>query len=300
MDKPAYQKVVTLIPRDLSGLFDGRARAGSPAVFPFCRNEDLWARQMPIPSRLAEAILTRDLPDDFSYNISLSGSEGWLFLDGNGASDSRKFDLASGIAYPGDLVVRNDTQYQGWGRLILRNQIEFFHAAGLRKMEINAAREAGAYSWARMGFLPEMPLDAGFQRDLKRRYELISPFLDMTAASASLPVTLLRAQDLWAVADAATDVAPLLPDFFKTAAQSFSGIDKETSNTISVLFAARLAQGHKVTLGQFLLAGQSYRAFIDLGDAAQLQRAGNYAGGWRYIGFTGVDSARHVPDSPAP
>lgn len=294
-------KTISLVPDDLSEFFDARATETAPASRPFCRDEKLWAQQMPIPSRLAEAILKRDLPADCGYQVLLlSDTEGWLFLDGGDYSDSRKFDLATGIVQPGDLVIHGDTQYQGLGRRIMRNQIEFFHAIGMKKLRIQAAREAGGYSWPRMGFLPEMPLDAGFQRALERRYELITPFLDASAAAASLPVTLTQAHDLWVIADQSVDIAARLPDFFKVAAQSFSGADKETSNTIDVLLGGRARQGHPVTLGQFLLAGTSYPAFLDLDDASQMMRAGAYAGGWRYIGFADVAGKRPVPQAPAP
>lgn len=287
MDKPG---TISLIPPELAARFaactDAQASSASAAAPPFCRDEKLWAQRMPIPSALAVAILQRDLPPDCTYNISLYDDEGWLFLDGDDASDSRKFDMACGTVQPGDLVIRHDAQYQGLGRLILRNQIEFFHAIGMKQLKINAAREAGGYSWARMGFLPDMPLDSELTDNLQRRYELIKPFLTAAATPDLLPVPVKQPHDLWAIADASVNIAACLPAFFSAAAQSFSGSDKEISNTIGALFDRRLRDGKPVTLGQFLLAGMSYPAFLDLNDASQLKRVGDYAGGWRYIGFT--------------
>ncbi len=292
-------KTISLVPDDLSEFFAARATETAPASPLFCRDEKLWAQQMPVPPRLAEAILKRDLPADCNYQVLLlSDTEGWLFLDGGDYSDSRKFDLATGIVQPGDLVIHGDTQYQGLGRRIMRNQIEFFHAIGMKKLRIQAAREAGGYSWPRMGFLPEMPLSPETVQDIKRRYELIKPFLAIDEIPGALPLPPKEAHDLWVIADQSVDIAARLPAFFETAAQSFSGTDKETSNTIDVLLGGRARQGHPVTLGQFLLAGQSYPAFIDLNDAAQLMRAGHYAGGWRYIGFAAATGKS--PMSPAP
>lgn len=280
---------ISLIPPELAARFAACAGVssayGAAAAFPFCRDEKNWNRLMPIPAALAVAILRRDLPDDCTYNISFSGDEGWLFLDGRDASDSRKFNMAHGVVQPGDLVIRNDAQYQGLGRLIMRNQIEFFHAIGMKHLQINASSQAGGYSWARMGFLPDMPLDPEFTRVLQRRYELIKPFLAATDMPDALPLPIKQPHDLWAIADASADIAPRLPDFFSKAAQSFSGGDKEISNTIACLFENRLRQGKSVTLGQFLLAGTTYPASLDLNDVAPLKRAGAYAGGWRYIGF---------------
>lgn len=295
-------KTISLVPDDLSEFFDARATETAPASPLFCRDEKLWAQQMPIPPRLAEAILKRDLPADCEYQVLLlSDTEGWLFLDGGDYSDSRKFDLVTGVVQPpGDLLIRSDAQYQGMGRRITRNQIEFFHAIGMKKLRIQAAREAGGYSWPRMGFLPEMPLIPETVQDIKRRYELIKPFLAIDEIPGALPLPPKEAHDLWVIADQSVDIAARLPDFFKVAAQSFSGADKETSNTIDVLLGGRARQGHPVTLGQFLLAGTSYPAFLDLDDASQMMRAGAYAGGWRYIGFADVAGKRPVPQAPAP
>lgn len=294
------EKTISLIPADLSDMFGACAAERAVASPFFCRDEKSWARQVRIPPGLAESILQRDLPANFEYRIMLSGTEGWLFLDGGNCSDSRKFDLATGIVQPGDLVIHGDTQYQGLGRRIMRNQIEFFHAIGMKTLSINASREAGGYSWPRMGFLPEMPLNPESVHDMERRYALIEPFLTAGERPAALPLPPREAQDLWVIADQSVDIAARLPDFFKVAAGSFSGGDKETSNTIEALLGRRVRQRRPVTLGQYLLAGTSYPAFLDLDNAAQMKRAGAYAGGWRYIGFADATGKRSVPDSPAP
>lgn len=289
------EKTMSLIPDDLSEMFGACVAERALASPFFCRDEKSWAQHVRIPPGLGESILKRDLPADFEYRIMLSGTEGWLFLDGGDCSDSRKFDLATGIVQPGDLVIHGDTQYQGLGRRIMRNQIEFFHAIGMKTLRIHASREAGGYSWPRMGFLPDMPLNPESANDMKRRYDLIKPFLAAGDCPAALPLPPNEARDLWVIADQSVDIAARLPEFFKAAAGSFSGGDKEVSNTMQVLFGERVRQGRTVTLGQFLLAGTSYPAYLDLADAAQMKRAGAYAGGWRYIGYAAEPAHRASP-----
>lgn len=252
-----------------------------------CINPALWRVAMSALSPgAAAAILIRDLPDDPDPRIFVEGREGRLYLHGMGYSDGRRFDLQTRTVHAGDLHVGSHAQRGGLGRIIMRNQIEFFHAAGFDRFHIQAAREAGAYSWPRMGFLPETPIDPDFLQDLRHRFAVVAPMMsaEEQGALAAL-IQLNEASDVWKISDQTTNLTPRLRTFFNHSAQTLSGREREIANTLKILFHNQIKDEKPVSLGQVMLCGLSFPAVLDFNNVAQMKRAGAYVGGWTYIGF---------------
>lgn len=257
-----------------------------------CTNSELWGMAMSaLTPGAAAAILIRDLPGDPDPSVFIEGREGRLYLHGMGYSDGRRFDLLTRTVHAGDLHVWSHTQRSGLGRTIMRNQIEFFHAAGFDHFRIQAAREAGAYSWPRMGFLPEMPIAADFLQDLQHRFAVAALMMSAEEKSAMAQlIQLNEAEDVWKISDQATDMTPRLRSFFNHSAQysdgrALDGRGREIANTLKILFHNRIKDEKPVSLGQVMLCALSFPAVLDFHNVAQMKRAGAYVGGWKYIGF---------------
>lgn len=260
-----------------------------------CTKPELWEATLSIPADLAGAILTRDLPSGTKLACQLATVEGAPVRNGQLVTDLQhesfsyiqNFDLTTGTTSSGLIKVKEDRQYAGLGRTLLRNEIEFAHAAGLKTFNIVAAETAGAYTWARFGFLPSTAslMLGGLPAEVGRRFDLVKNLLTPDESRNVIPWSrMLRPKDIWHVAGNALDLAPRLREKFNQLS-TLCREEREFYEEMQAKFGRRIDHGKPVTLGQVLLAEQTWAGFLDLTNSEQMKRAGDYAGGWKYIGF---------------
>jgi hypothetical protein len=260
-------------------------------------DKKLWKRYIPMTEKQAGAILGRDLPGNVRFSIEF-GEDGKaefsLFTKEKIFSDSRSVDFKKAVLLPGYL--KCSRQGKGIGRIAMRNQIEFFRACGIRRFEITAGLEAGGYSWARFGFLPEKISDPRFdehaRRHVRDRYEAIESLLDADEKlGLSRIVKLRRRKDIWRLADAPVDVGPRLSALFNKTASGKTECREPLKTLFKVLaddrvikdtVEERIAARKPLFIGRLLLSGAFWDGVMNFDNKEQMERAGNYVGGWKY------------------
>lgn len=258
-------------------------------------NMDLWMGRSGLDPVIAGTILLRDLPPDTGITAHFSATTPHamrLDITGPDHYSNRTFLMNKGVACPGNFSVGPENRQNGLGRRIMRNQIEFAHAAGMKRINITAALSTGGYAWARFGFLPDMPdlLINGVAAGINQGFTAISRFLTDSEKRDIIPFTrMMRPKDIWHVADNRTDIASRLRDAFESGITHGKG-DRLMVADLKYRFREIVAQGKPVTVGQALLCGRVWNGHLDLGNAEQMKRAGDYSGGWKYLTITGGPS----------
>ena len=258
-----------------------------------------WNKYVPLAPDVAYRILTRDLPR--GTQVAFVG----LDTDGTGLlkiekdekiganhrdvfSNSRHFKLEEGKVESGSVSVAGRRQGRGYGRLTMRNQIEFFHACGVKRFEILAASENGGYTWARVGFLPTDvagDLKTGVARDVRAQLRDLRLVLDdKTISKVENYLRFRRRTDLWRIADMDIDLMPLLAPAFNEEEGKFSPDQKkELRSRFGEDFRDAARDSRPLPLGRVLLTGTSWDGVLDLNDRKQMKRVGAYCGGWKCI-----------------
>lgn len=275
-----------------------------------CDNKSIWDKYIPIDMPVALDVLSRDLPLQPLVSIQLQNDGiGRLTVLSNGSYCCFvNFDFKKGLVEEAHFEVGRNFQAQGIGRLVVRNQIEFFAAIGVKKFGMKAGMEAGGYTWARMGFVPDSLRSPEFMktgRDLiMKRYAALRPYLSAEEQGYVGEYYYLREfADMTALADAQFDLGPRLGALFREASApgSHEAMEKvETLRRSFIRFGAdygseawdqvkeRALAGRKLPLGQVLLSGTIWKGHLDLGDAAQMKRAADYSGGFKYLRFENI------------
>ncbi|MDB5490746.1 MAG: hypothetical protein JWO78_595 [Micavibrio sp.] len=256
-----------------------------------CLQSRAWNVSVPVNPDLAVHILTRDLPDVEEVELEYSpyANEVSCSLRGDGYYDRRDFGLGSGRTGHGTVSVDVRKQGAGIGRILMRNEIEFAHALNMRTFSIYAGGSAGGYTWASLGFEPDKIDSEDFNtytRNLiSRHYEAVKDCLTEEERYNVRPLLdLIRTKDLRQLARQDADFSVRLKTVFAQAVNHDSE-QNLVRDSLRERFNVRLRLGKKITLGQVLLAGTTWRGHIDLQDPVQMRRAGEYAGGWKYIGL---------------
>lgn len=249
----------------------------------------LWDKYVPMPRPEAEKILTRDLPEGVRVSLDFmrGGGKGTLSISGQGIFEMRTFDMDRKVIHPG-MVSTAQQKGHGYGRILMRNEIEFFRACGVKRFDINASSTAGGYVWARFGFTPKpeavIPLLMRLQDNFRALKDILTPQEQAEAQAAIRGEG--RPEDVWGISDLRTDIAPRLRDIFakanggdaaaRTLCDQLTGIEA-IKNAVEEITYDRRA----MPLGRALLAGSHWQGYFDLSDPAQNKRAAENIGGWK-------------------
>ncbi|MGZ9097139.1 MAG: hypothetical protein ACXW30_02440 [Micavibrio sp.] len=269
----------------------------------------LWNKFIPLTPKQAVEVLGRDLPPETTFTISGLDQEG----DGDLDIAAPKKDQSGGAQFEQNQsfyfskktldsgVSHVDAAYQqkNLGRTIYRNQIEFFHACGIRKFFLYATLGNGAYTWARLGFLPVDVKSDSFKKTVigpaRKRFaalEAILPADERAVLESALKFR--KRDDLWRLVDTKTDLRPLIkPDdferqgkIFKHLSQTMSLADTiKTCKTLRDIYDVAVERNVPLKAGRLLMVGLSWDAELDMGNVSQMRRVGQYTGGWKYINF---------------
>lgn len=246
-----------------------------------------WRNNLPVSRVAAEQMLTFAMPPNVCFQVQVDERHGGVLSvnENDVMSDSRQFDLAEGIVYPGMMIV--SAQERGLGTHAMANYINFFSACGVGSLKIGAGLDAGAYTWARFGALPDDPRDYNIWDNVIPRYRAIRPALsDKDRHELDAVVADRSPESVWRVADVRTDVGFILHDVFQRDAMG-SHEDHVILKNVSLAFN-RCDVGKRVTkagmecgdmpMGQYLLAGASWDGHIDISnpDSAQMKRVSQY------------------------
>lgn len=260
-----------------------------------------WNNHIPLSPRTAYEILTRDLPAGTRVSFTEMDDHGGgnLTLEnlsdaGDGRetfSNDREFNLSRHEVYQGTVRVHSAQQSRHIGRHSMRNQIEFFHACGVREFNILAGSKNGGYTWARLGFLPaEFDGDfcASMRRAVNKDMDILRPILDpATRTRIDRSLRFRRRTDLWRIADTDTDLVPVLSGVFNRASADAAPADIALRDTLRLrygdAFDRAVSSGRPLPLGRVLLTGTSWDGILDMNDKRQMRRVGAYCGGWKYI-----------------
>jgi hypothetical protein len=261
-----------------------------------CQNPDLWASYVPFGMESALHVLTRglDMPD---ISFSFTFQDNPQFSPELDVISTRlTYHIATGT-HPGTLGsghinVYDQHQGKNIGRLLGRNLIEFYSLCGHHHEVYTTAGDVnGGYTWAKYGLLPSQLHDEGeLYQTVNNRINTIWALLtDEEKTYISQFMHLNQPKDLWSIADANFDVSKRIIhsqdtsdwDFIKG---SFLYCEQFGPKALKRLF--EIAQsGRPISLGQFLLSGTTWGAFMDYKCPDQMQRVSAYTGGFRYISF---------------
>lgn len=254
-----------------------------------CVQGETWVANVPVDPTLSIQILTRDLPVN-KLKMSLLPAPGHIDVEisGNDFKDERRFTMSTSRTGSGNIVVSDEVQQRGIGRILMRNQIEFAHALGLGEFRVTAGSRAGGYAWARMGVTPIDMNTNYFNEDTRqraiRRFEAVSPLMSPEEKTRAAPLLALRTpEDMRSLIDLDIDLSHRLKQAFSQAA-SFTP-DEQMKDILYGVFNERAQAGKKITLGQTVMAGTCWDGKIELNNPVQMRRVGDYVGGWKYIGF---------------
>lgn len=140
----------------------------------------------------------------------------------------------------------------GFGKKLMRNQFKLYERLKVARVLIDAADEAGAYVWARFGFLPSMSSWIALQRSILARLEqcksegvAMDPFTERFVRT--LCGERAEPRDIWLISD----------------------LDQRCKLR---------AEEPERKLGQRLLVGLRWQGAFDLRDEASMQRFRDYVG----------------------
>lgn len=236
-----------------------------------------WKRHVPFTREEAYEILTRDLPAGTHLYIHVTRSghgEISLSHDQPKFSDKRTFELDKHLVHEG--YMRIEDQGKGLGRTIMRNEIEFFAACGVKEFKIHASSEAGAYTWSRLGFSTKNP--RLLMKHVNRRFKRIEPLLnDQERAD-------IRAIIDTAGPDSAHEIASLRQDIGARVRAAFANAtDRKLCAALRGIPALKkdLAKTDFLPLGRTLLTSDDYDGYLNLTDIKKMMEVGDYVGGWK-------------------
>lgn len=253
----------------------------------FDSGKKAWEEHVPMTKARAVRMLTRGLPRGTKVSIDVdSDGAGSLDMKADYIEEvSKGFDLESGVAQSGYMALEKTGG--GLGRKIMRNQIEFFKATGIKKLEMFAGLDAGGYTWARLGFLPyskgEHRSDfLDLKKEVKQRYKKLEPLLDSREKGRMEKILEFKdGKDVWKLADARIDLKKRLREVFRKAANDNRQAQKVQEKVSSLVNSDDLQDEKKpLTIGRILLAGTTWYGEMDFNNKAQMKRVENYVGGF--------------------
>lgn len=262
----------------------------------------MWDRVFPFSPEVAHRILTCDLEGPIEIKVNFDCKKGIrnrLSLTHASYHDTRKFDFRKRTVVPGFIHVEPELRGRGIGRKVMRNEVELFRSSGkIDMMTIKAGAEAGAYTWSRFGFLPSHQSYSqrfNLESHIRRRYGALRPLLT-SGEEADLVqlIGLKKPEDIWALADCRIDLGTRLRNLYHDASCNvrkdclntlIDTFSYEYSSGILICLASSALKGNPVPAGRFLLAGNKWDGVLDFNNPRQMERARNYVGGWKYIGF---------------
>lgn len=261
------------------------------------QGQSAWDRFIPMDREQAEAFLKRDLPPQTGVTITLDeNGAGEIYFRCEGVlEETRPFDLGMYEVYSGNMQVKK--QGRGLGRLLMRNEIEFFKRCGVKKFNILASSTAGGYTWARLGFLPDNIEASAFNMyarlAIQTNLSAITPFMTEEEKEDLQKLCQIKApHDMWRIADSVIDINPRLTEAFNNEAglqatapyfQDLYNVRSLKSyfsiNPTSRYIKDRVQEGKPVLAGRVLLAGTEWHAHLDFDNKEQMQRVSRYVGG---------------------
>lgn len=253
-----------------TSLFDGGKKA--------------WEKHVPMSKEKAEQMLRRGLPRGTKVELDVDrDGSGSLKLEGSYISEVTKdFDLDKKVAYSGYMQLAKTGH--GIGRKIMRNQIEFFIASGIEKLEMHAGLNAGGYTWARLGFLPS---DKGehksafreLKSEIRQRYKTLAPLLHANEKARIEKIIELKSpKDLWKLADSRIDLGKRLGVVFNAAAKDNKRAQALKKNISDVIEISEV-EDKPQPIGRLLLAGTYWEGQLDFHNKEQMKRVSDYVGG---------------------
>jgi|GEM_PF-3336589 len=261
----------------------------------------MWNKYIPMTPQTAAEILRRDLPRGINVKINLTEDGiGRIEFEGrllNGVSAD--FNIPDHVRDNGATEIVERGQGKGLGTKIIRNQIEFLHACGVRRFEVNAGM-VGGYAWARMGYVPAEPKSMKISSQIMKNLKSIKPYLTKKEYKRLHASARLNSQyDLWKIADCRIDIAPQLRDAFNKSSPPRRGRYENPLETVAQNFASAnvffayqldelkdyLKKDKPFIVGRYLLKDTGWDGVINLNSIRQMKRIGAYTGGWKYLEF---------------
>lgn len=248
----------------------------------------LWNKYMRMTPERAQEIMRRDLPPETQVRIEVyNNGRGKIHLRGGGIMEKRLFDLGKRAIFPGHIHLNENAAAQGYGRAVIRNEIELFRECRAREFSIGAGSAAGGYVWARFGFLPTRDALPGLSCGLKANAENLHDILTPRERDEVCVLSDVRkAENIWQIADLRQDLGPRLRDVFAKAQNgdraSLAVCDRlKDIPAINNQMALILSGDAPFPLGRALLAGSNWSGYFELDNPKQIERARNNVSGWR-------------------
>lgn len=220
-----------------------------------------------------------------------------------------------------DSSIRVTPGYQGRGigKKWFRFANEICALSGFDKRTFMASTENGGYTWARAGAHLDGSVYASPKREhvletLVSRLDVIKPYIPIKTYRSVYPYCrLLAPDDVCRIADNDYVLPSDFCDdmskqgntrFMHDLKKHFNDHSEEALTAFQThaenVTKNACAQNKPLTLGRFLLTGTSWHAQVDFSNAAQMQRIGNYIGGWKTIAPHDDLKTPNIQIKPAP
>lgn len=199
-------------------------------------------------------------------------------------------------------------QGQGIGRTWLRSMVELSTAFGFSEFHFEAGLQSGGHAWARAGAyldrdMSRYPLHRIEERYLSEnmlaRLDLAKPHIDrMTHGWARVLCQLTNKDDIVKVGDIGSITVPssVLDDAEPTMTKFYEGLSSQPNAAVAVVRAQEEANRlqrvfedssggfhEHVSLSRYLQAASVWHAVVNMADDRQMERVGEYVGGWRNV-----------------
>lgn len=248
----------------------------------------LWNKYIPVTRERAQEIMRRDLPAETQIRIEVyNNGRGKIHLRGGGIMEKRLFDLKNRTILPGHIQLKEDAGAHGYGRAVIRNEIELFRECRAKKFAIGAGASAGGYVWARFGFLPTQDTLPGLSLELKATAEKLQDILTLRErVEVEVLSDVYKAENVWQIADLRQDLGPRLREVFakaQTGDRASLAICDKLKDIPAISNQMELIKSGDAPfpLGRALLAGSNWSGYFKLENPKQIERARINVPGWR-------------------
>lgn len=274
----------------------------------------LWNRYISYTPQQIHEVLTggygiEDMP--ISVTLDKSGKFKFSMIEDGAVPFRSKAEFNIGAEpdiLSNDIKVNPLAQGQGIGRTWLRNVVELSAGFGFPEFHFAAGLQSGGHVWAKAGAyldrdLSRSPLfrleEQSLSQNMLARLELARPHLKTSEYGwARALCKLVNKDDIVKIAamgditiprSVIENAKPVLTQFYDSLSlrpQEGSAAFRAGEESEKLLRVFDNAVGglcEQVSLPRYLQAATSWRAVINFADDRQMERVGEYAGGWRTL-----------------
>jgi len=274
------------------------------------KNLGLWERNVPLTPKQIYDRITDGYGENTRAGVNLNkkGEFSYFIRPDSGAIEKFEIEATFRIGKRREIqesriIVSDESQGKGIGKLWLRNMVELSAALGFDHFAFVAGLDNGGYTWAKAGAyidddvmrIPDPSVRTQtLSENMSARLEVAKPFLtapqyEQAHALCSLGntddlVILTRMGDITLPREALQGAREKMEHVFHQLGDEDALRHVDTQERrLTDTFDAAARQNKAVCLPKFLLSGMLWNAVVDFTNHRQMETVGRYVGGWRTI-----------------